>query len=318
MWSAIRYAARVAPQLVVFESVTAAFNQGRLLMQALRDELEEKSGKQYALYHYKHNGLGVGGSSVRARYFFVASQVPFGVNPTEIDRVPSIMDSIGDLASLDLQWEPQEYKSDPSWWAAEYRSADGKVDGHMTRRSLHASRMADVHSHVAWEPGKDEAWAVKKLYEARGGSLPKSFDSIAPRLLNTIDREDFSMGFNGTMRWRPWHPGYVTTGDAGNKIVHPTEPRLLTARELARIQGYPDSWKIEPLRDDSKMFSYWGKNVNAKVGEHFGHAAQAALNGEPGEDRGELIGEREYLIDHSRQHKAALKRLLAEYEDADV
>lgn len=318
MWSAIRYAARIEPQMVVFESVSAAFTQGRPLMQALREELEEQTGKKYGLYHYKHNGLGVGGSSIRARYFFVASQVPFGVDRHEIDRVPSIVESIGDLANLDIQWEPQEYKSLPSWWSESYRSPSGLVDGHMTRRSLHSQRMQDVHSHINWEPGKDEAWAVKEMYKARGASLPESFDNISPRILAKIDEKDFSLGFNGTMRWRPTRPGYVTTGAAADKIIHPTEQRLLTARELARIQGYPDNWRIEPLQNDSKQWAYWGKNVNARVGEHFGHAAAAALNGTPGEDSGELIGEREYLIDHGGLHKAALKRLLEETEPKNV
>lgn len=319
MWSGVRYAGRIAPQVYAFESVMQAFSQGRELMQALRDELELLSGKQYFLYHYKHNGLAVGGSAIRARYMFIASQVPFGVTPTAVERVPSILDSIGDLANLELQWSAQPYRRPATWWSEEYRSADGRVDGHITRDSTHARRMDDLLQTIHWEPGKDEAWAIQESWNKLERQLPESFENIREKVETKLreaeEREaQVNLGFNGTIRWRPTRPAFVTTGDAANKIVHPTRPRLLTARELYRIQGFPDDWKLKPLQRDSKMWTYPGKGVNVKVGEHLGHEIINALNGTPGEDQGELIGDREFLIDHSRLHKPALTRLLEETE----
>jgi site-specific DNA-cytosine methylase len=286
-------------------------------MQALRDELERLSGKKYFLYHYKHNGLGVGGAAIRARYFFVASQVPFGVTPNEPERVPSILESIGDLANLQLQWRAQSYNRPATWWSHEYRAESGMVDGHITRDSMHARRMDDLLDNVFWEPGKDEAWAIQETWNKLEKRLPESFSGIAERVEGRLREADeldtpVRLGFNGTTRWRPTHPSFVTTGDAGNKIIHPTKSRLLTLRELFRLQSFPDNWKLGELRNDSKVWQYPGKGVSVKVGEHFTREVANALDGNPGEDRGVEIGDREYLIDHSKAHKPALAKLLEE------
>lgn len=317
MKSAAHYAGRLAPQMFVFESVTQAFSQGRELMQALRAEVENVSGHEYHLYHYKHNGLAVGGAAIRARYFFIASRIPFGVLPSEPERVPSILDSIGDLSELQLQWREQHYLQEPTWWSEDYRASDGLVDGHITRDSMHARRMDDLMSNVFWDPGKDEAWAIQETWNKLNKQLPESFAGISERVegkLRAADEADEAvrLGFNGTTRWRPTHPGFVSTGDAANKIVHPTKSRLLTLRELFRLQSFPDDWRLKPLIGDSKCWSYSGKGVSVKVGEHLGHEIVNALGGNPGSDSGAEIGEREYLIDHSRLHKKALGDLLEE------
>lgn len=322
MWSLIRGAAKVEPAVVVFESVQPAFTQGRPLMQALRAELEERTGIQYGLWHVKHNALNVGGAANRARYFFVASAVPFGVDRTPIDRVPSVLESIGDLRSLAIQWEAQPYWSDGTWFSEPYRDYKLGVDGHMTRDSIHARRMASLHDEIHWEPGKDEAWAIQQAWNKMEKQLPEVWaengrlEKVAAKLNALREGEDLNIGFNGSFRWRPTRTAYVTTGDAANKIIHPTEPRLLTARELARVIGFPDTWKIEPLRNDSKQWSYWGKCVSVPCGEWIAGWAAAAIEGSPGDDTGELIGDREWLIDHNKLHKPALDRLLAETEQA--
>jgi site-specific DNA-cytosine methylase len=315
MWSLIRGAAMVSPDIVVFESVTAAFTQGRPLMQALRTELETLTGEQYGLYHIKHNALNVGGSAIRNRYFFVVSRVPFGVELEDVPRVPTIVDTVGDLAKLKLQWEEQSYNREPSWFAEGFRNPAGVVDGHMTRDSMHARRMQDVMSIVEWPPGKDEAHVIHEMWKANDFTLPESFEGIRPRIekrLLIAEETDspLELGFNGTYRWRPTHPAYVTTGDAANKLVHPTENRFFTARELARIIGFPDTWRIEPYKNDSHMFAFWGKCVSVPCGKWIGEWTKRSIEGNPGSYSGELIGDREWLIDDSRGHKQALGDLL--------
>lgn len=309
MWAFESYVARAKPQIAVFESVAQAYTQGRELMVALRDKLEADTGLEYNLYHIRHNGLGVGGAAIRARYFWCVSQIPFGVELVETPRVPSVLDSIGDLRGLDMQWEPQDYIANESWWSGSRRNPEGTVDGHITRQSIHTDRMNDVLSNIYWEPGKDESWAIKEMHD-KIGHLPESFENISKRI---YDR-DFHVGFNGTYRWRPTRPAYVVTGDAANKIIHPTEPRLLTYREIFRVQGFPDTWKLEELRDDSKIGQYPGKGIPVDCGRWMGGWIKNALDGNPGSYSGEEIGEREFLIDAGKDHKAALARLLEETE----
>jgi hypothetical protein len=45
------------------------------------------------------------------------------------------------------------------------------------------------------------------------------------------------------------------------------------------------------------LASTWGKAVAAQAAKWIGTAAVAALNGEPNGPSGELIGDREYLVD---------------------
>lgn len=128
MWELVRYAGHVAPKIVAWESVQQAFRQGRPLMQALRVELEEISGKRYNLYHVLHNNASLGGASIRRRYFWVAvrEDIEFGVESNmtrawlddkhrwqlergQLERVPMLNDVLGDLEHLSLTMERQPY-----------------------------------------------------------------------------------------------------------------------------------------------------------------------------------------------------------------
>jgi hypothetical protein len=89
----------------------------------------------------------------------------------------------------------------------------------------------------------------------------------------------------------------VLTGAALDHVVHPTEPRLITHREAARIQGLPDDWDIEGAKDYSQMSAVWGKAVPLQAARWLGDAIVASLDGKPNGPQGEQIGDREYLID---------------------
>jgi len=74
MWATVRYAARLHPRVVMFESVTGAYRQGRELMQMLRSELERITGVDYTLSHWLHDGAVLGAPTSRQRYLFVATR----------------------------------------------------------------------------------------------------------------------------------------------------------------------------------------------------------------------------------------------------
>lgn len=165
MWELVRYAGRVAPEVVAWESVQQTYRQGRGLMQALRDELEEISGKRYNLYHVLHNNASVGGASIRRRYFWTAvrEDVEFGVESNgttfnfqtnqlerfELDRVPMLDDVLCDLEDLALTMERQSYRGvlctcqpfidehGHSVWECTCRAAYVKTGSWWTRKHMH-------------------------------------------------------------------------------------------------------------------------------------------------------------------------------------
>lgn len=294
----MRYAGRVAPKVIAFECVQQAYTQGRDVMNKYRKMVEDISNKKYDLYHIKHNNLQLGGFSFRPRYFWVAveSGMPFGINVSEPTELPRIMDIIGDLAKLPRKWEAQHYVEEPSRWVSHLKSKNGLVNGHIGKNNIHAQRIQEVFDIIGndgWPGNGDLGGAIKKAVEMNGGAFPQKWIDIAPRVL----RKEYKLGFSQPYRWKEDHWCNVLTGSALDHVVHPTEPRLITHRESARMQGLPDDWDIEGVKDYSSLQAVWGKAVPVHAARWLGEGIVAALEGQPNGPQGELIGEREYLID---------------------
>jgi site-specific DNA-cytosine methylase len=298
MWAFAGYAAKVRPQVAIFESVQQAYRQGVSLMQRLRDHVEERTGLRYDLYHVLHNNASLGGAAVRKRYFFVISQVPFGVEIPAIERVPTLEESIGDLRGLANQWEPQRYVHDATWWSADRRDPSGSVDGMFSRESPLARRAFDLMKNVDWREGDIMSQVARRHYQDLG-HLPESWEKTAAKLVGN----DFSMGFYQVMRWDRNRPARVITGGGPDLVIHYEEQRLLTHRECARIQGFPDDWKIEPLRTVTGLGATWGKGIPVDCGRWIGTWAKNSIEGNPGSDMGEQTGDREFLINCTDAYK---------------
>lgn len=296
MWAFTNYAARVKPQIVIMESVRQAYSNGHELMTQLRANLEEKSGLRYDLYHVMHNALKVGGAAERKRYFWVASQLPFGVDFPPV-RQPWIHDVIGDIENLTLTWERQPYRLPPTWWSRKPRGDFSAVDGHMVRDGIPIRRMLDLLRFVeandaeGWPPGWDIGKMAQHTFE-RHGCLPASWDSMKSKLI----ANNFHMGFTSAIRWDHRKRARVITGAALDLVIHPTLPRLITHREAARIMGFPDNWRILPLKHNSNLKMTWGKGITTQCGKWIGEQARHALDGTPGSLVGTPVGEREWLI----------------------
>ena len=294
----MKYAARAKPKVIAFECVQQAYTSGRDVMVKYRDMVEELSGKKYDLYHIKQNNLQLGGFSYRPRYFWVAVEegMPFGAQVIAPKKLPRIMDVIGDLANLPHTWNKQRYEVEPSKWVEDLRSQDGLIDGHIGRDSIHSQRIQDVFDIIGntnWPGNGDLGSAAKKMVDMNDGEFPQKWLDVAPRLL----RREFKLGFSQPYRWKQDHWCNVLTGSALDHVIHPTEPRLITHREAARMQGLPDDWNIEGAREYSTLPAVWGKAVPVQAARWLGEAIQASLAGQPNGPQGELIGEREYLID---------------------
>lgn len=294
----MRYAARVKPKIVVFECVQQAYTQGRAVMAQYRQMLEELSGKKYDLYHVKHNNLQLGGFSYRMRYFWVAVEegMKFGAHAETPKELPKMIDVIGDLEHLEITWNKQKYSGEPSNFVANLRNQDGYVDGHMCRDNLEKQRIDEIFEIIGnegWKPMAPMNEALKAAVEKNGDKFPQSWLTKEKK----IRENDYYMGFSLPARWDAESFCHVMTGSALDHVVHPTQPRRITHREAARIQGLPDDWEFASVKDYTPLGATWGKAVAVQAATWIGEATVAALNGQPNGPQGELIGDREWLLD---------------------
>lgn len=307
----MRYAAIIKPQIIVFECVQQAYTQGRETMIKYRDMVEQLSGKKYDLHHVMHNNLQLGGFSYRPRYFWVATRkgMKFTTSVVEPKTAPTVMDVIGDLAELPIQWEEQKIveKSNPhiKW----LRQRGSMVEGHMTIGGIHEERINDIFGIVGnegWKNGEILQEALKRAVDKNNGRFPQSWITKEKK----IRERNFILGYSQPGRWPADSYAHVLTGGAMFHVVHPTQPRLLTHRECARIQGLPDTWKIADVRDYSNMKATWGKAVAAQAGQWIGKTVIDALDEKNDGVAGEKIGDREYMhqTDKGFSRQAAKKK----------
>lgn len=294
MWSFVEYAGRVRPHVAVFESVQNAFTSapGAELMRALRARLELRSGLRYELHHVLHNAIAVGGAAVRRRYFFLATRVPFGVERPRLPAYPVLDDVLGDLENLPHTWEAQPYRSPGTWWTDQRRNARGSVDGHVGLDNPLTRRIRDLLVGIRWDPGMHIGAAARRYWDTYA-RLPESWQSIEEKTV----KNEFNMGFTTPTRWYGDRYGRVVTGGGLHNVVHPRLDRTITHREAARILGFPDDWRILPLRRLSGLNVTWGKGITVDCGRWIGSWIKRALDGTPGSYVGDEIGEREYKID---------------------
>lgn len=305
MWAFASYVARANPTIAAFESVQQAHKMGRGLMLRLRDMVEAETGAKYSLTHLYHNALDAGGPANRPRYFWVISKVPFGVELPEPDKVPTLRDVIGDLENLHDTWEAQPYRTPESWWSHRRRNPEGVVDAFATRRMHPWQRVQDMLEVTGgwWPEGMKQEDVMRMIWE-RDKKLPGIWEPAAERLVAS----NFWMGVNQVQRWHYDKPPRVITGAALEVVLHPTQPRFITHREAARIQGFPDYWKLYHVRNVANVHRTYGKGIPVDAGRWLGYWIKRALDGEPGTMIGQPVGDRERLMRADRGFTRALER----------
>lgn len=336
----IQYAARHNPEVVIFESVTGAYSLGREFMLERRADLEALTGERYALCHWLHDSIALGTPTSRKRYFFVAvrGDDPFVVQPAEeytVAEAATVQEAIGDLEGLVLTMKEQPilHPERGGAWAADRRRFDGYVDGHQNEPSVHSQRIAEIcrvleEKGTTWYQGWSFTRAMQELY-SRGGrdavvqSLMRD-DEVLDRLIG----REFNVGAFGARREVYDAACSLITGSGPAAHVHSVEGRAFTYRELARIQGWPDDLRIdfdEDVYGKEHIGAVWGKAVGCLVAEHAGHAVREWIEGDRvGKTPGELIGDREWLIDdlpasrHLRRASMTTKRSARNAADAAV
>jgi len=257
MWDLINYAAKCDPKIVIFESVQGAFQQGRDLMVSLRAKLQELTNDTWTLHHVLHNVQDLGGAQNRARYFFVASRIPFGVEMPEDKPPVTVQDRIGDLAAVPLD----------------------EIPGHTIYRTPRSEKLRGLAASGEWKQGEKSDKPHKRVPDIDIDKTDRTFTGFAAVRLNN-DK-----------------PSRVLIGHAPTTYVHPTESRVLSHRELARLTGFPDEWDLSVHGSKIVNQFLFGKGICVEAGNWIAKAAYDAISGNPQSYSGEQIGENEFLID---------------------
>lgn len=328
MWAMTDYASKCfgadgkrGPEFLVFESVQAAGKDrergGRVLMRELREDIQDRTGQRYNLTHLFLSGASTGAAQERKRYYLVLHRVPFGIErpgpdhdaPFNHSRAGTPRDAISDLAETPLARTPTEKQKllgEVSAWANHWQLRDAET---VANHWLEDHPWWDYWTELAangWENGWEERQAAEKYYTDHG-EMPEQRPGWNPF--------ETRWGFHQVRRIFPDKPGWVSTGGCAHSFVHYELNRLLTIRELSRLQGFPDSWSwdgaYEVTQAENKVSSVigsWiGKGVPMQSGAFVSHWVRQSLLGQPGSVIGEPLeyedGRTESIIDITNDWK---------------
>ena len=303
----------VGPEVVAFESVQGAFKDGRDLMVAFRDLLSEMSGQRYTITHVMTAGATVGAAQMRHRYYFVAHRIPFGIHRPERRRVATYQDAIGDLVGLPTDWWGEHFLEDgreghDGWWLDEFdarRYVDSPTGGGRGLYAVGDHVIADDNKDTRafrelagwWNPGERLQDAMKAYYLAHGRTpvgVENWWNATEMRLRHA---------FSQPKRIRPDQQGLVLTGDCMREHLHWSEPRNFTARECARLMGYPDAWRFDSCTSAMAAGKFIGKCAPVQTGRWLARQVYRSLCGMPGDDQ-KAIGPDEFLHDSTGLYRA--------------
>lgn len=311
MWDMMAYGARVLPEIIIMESVTAAGRRGQQLMFDLHDYVEELTGIEWEAHHVFHNNLSVGGPAMRKRFFLVLSRIPFGLGTHPLERVPTFEAITGDIETLPLKFEEQPIRRGRSraWWADEAGVRTGDtVTGHDVMQTIKARRANALLAidPDLWQPGEKFGPVAKRYVDEYFGGDPQALldlDGWTQTNVNFFTGRNWEADTYQPRRWYPEKSAYVIVGDGLEVIIHPSQPRTLTVREGARIIGLPDSWDVSGFWKGAERHAI-GKGIPVHSGEWIGNWAKRALDGRPGKWRGEEIRQRTWLTNTQNDFKA--------------
>ncbi|XP_031126825.1 DNA (cytosine-5)-methyltransferase 1A-like [Ipomoea triloba] len=166
-------------------------------------------------------------------------------------RALTVRDTIGDLPALidgdNIGTMP--YKSDPiSWFQKRVRGNHQNIlTDHITKKLTETNLIQCLYLSA----GQDWRDLPDKKIE-----LPSTgeFVDLKPKwLVKLRDKGYKSNGVLGRLHWEKKFPTAITNPQPGGKVgrwFHPVEHRIISAREYARSQGFPDWYKfVGPLKN---------------------------------------------------------------------
>jgi len=106
----------------------------------------------------------------------------------------------------------------------------------------------------------------------------------------------------------------VLSGGAMTGYIHPWRDRTFTYREVARIMGFPDDWRVDSYSRTNSDAAF-GKAVTVQCGRWLGGWLKRAHEGNPGKWTGTPTADRETMINISGDHKQAYSEKTGERGD---
>lgn len=204
-----------------------------------------------------------GAPTVRKRIFF------FGYLPNSMDSL--IEEDFRHRSEAEVIYVKDALrglptKIDPGWQKEEqgWQVVGAEGESQFTRR---------LHGHIPPGVGDDNALArLRNCSEASGFLGTAHSDTVAERYANT-ERGKYD-SISKSFRLDP--DGFCPTLRAGTgpdqgsfqavRPIHPTEARVITPREAARLQGFPDWFQFSPTKWHS--FRQIGNSVSPLLAEH--------------------------------------------------
>lgn len=265
-----RIVSEVKPRFFLAENVPGIMRPGN---RSIRDEALDRVADIYSVLEpLRITASDYGAPTSRTRIFFFGylrdrmermTECSFEA-PTPAEKVRVKQALTGLVEDVDPNWQ-----SESEGW----RESDCFGNGYFASR-LHGCVPAGVGDPVALQRLKDEGKSSGTLGTIHSDRVARRYASLKPGEIDRVSkakRLDLK-GFCPTLR--------AGTGpDMGSyqavRPIHPTRPRVITPREAARLQGFPDWFTFAPSKWHS--FRQIGSSVSPIVAERLMTTIRATL-----------------------------------------
>lgn len=207
--------------------------------------MRELTPDGYELEHVLMTHEGVGGAQRRRRYFAVAHR-------------------LGRPFETDSGWlgEPSTPR--------QVLAGVAEAPDHVWLDTPYARRRSEVSKHAA--PGESLRAVARRLAE-EDPQLLERIDGVKP-----YERGSGTNWLSVNRKVPADRPTPAVTGTI--ELFHFAEPRPLSIREVARLMGLPDTWRINPSLSIAAAWARLGKNVPVQSAEWMARQAFDNLTGE--------------------------------------
>lgn len=231
------------------------------------------------------NSADFGVPQVRERVFFVASRNSEAIQepiPTHTGRDQSRLDAFGDGGQQQQQknevLSAREGISDlPKLENGQEKNAYEDEPNNEYQAELRANVGQDDLTHHKCPPHRENTRNRFKHIPQGGnaGDIPEEYSEYKPD----------SYYYARHRKVDPDEPSYTVTSHVVDELLHydPEQPRVLTVREAARLQSFPDEYTFAGRRviphvdEEESQYEQVGNSVPPKLAYHIGQAIKQSL-----------------------------------------